>query len=44
MDFGRGDSVQVKVEPAEAYGEVMPELIEIVQLYFCHNPHALQVI
>lgn len=26
-----GESVQVKVEPAEAYGEVMPELIEIVQ-------------
>ena len=26
-----GDSVQVKVEPAEAYGEIMPELIEIVQ-------------
>ncbi len=26
-----GDSVQVKVEPVEAYGEVMPELVEIVQ-------------
>ena len=25
-----GDSLQVKVEPAEAYGEVMPELIETV--------------
>ncbi|MFH2011265.1 MAG: peptidylprolyl isomerase [Pseudomonadota bacterium] len=32
VDKGEGDSLQVRVEPSEGYGEFIPELIEVVDI------------
>lgn len=38
-----GDSLQVKVEPAEAYGEVKPELIQPVDKAAFHGVESVEV-
>lgn len=38
-----GDTLQVKVEPAEGYGEVMPELIQPVDIAAFHGVESIEV-
>jgi len=38
-----GDSLQVKVEPAEGYGEVIPELIQPVDIAAFHGVESVEV-